>query len=314
MAVSSSIKKSYTSKYVGDISYLDHLNYNIWSLNAIIYLQAIKGYGLVTVANVKGFLLATCSLSVKRYLGGIGIAYEMWGIQKEYFDSASSTKRRLAIRKQFTDHAIDDESFKDYLLTSLPPAYNPLVEILQKQEGTHSIAEVIHQVLQAEMSKSQKGSEGLASFCMINHSLKGDGLLGSSVIPGSSSTYKCTHPPYVRSRFQGQSRKGSYSQWFQGNYNKCGQRGHKAASCLLEHSRPSVTSMATQDLYCFTCREAGHGIKSCPHSSLTQSKAAKGPAYFEKWLTVRRNSSGSTMAVSASNGSADLPLEQLSQF
>jgi len=104
---------------------LDHLNYNVWSPNAVVHLQAIKGYGLVTgevkqpvskednsnqdeilsyqvlEAKVKGFLLATCSVPAKRYMAGIGTAYEMWRILKERFDSTASTKGRLAIRKQF---------------------------------------------------------------------------------------------------------------------------------------------------------------------------------------------------------------------
>jgi len=190
MADSGIINKCYSSKYVGDIPYLDHLNYDVWSPNAVVHLQAIKGYGLVTgevkqpvpkednsnqdetlsyqvlEAKVKGFLLATCSVPAKRYMAGIRSAYEMWRILKERFDSTASTKGRLAIRKQFyltkpvagqplssfilqlhsiqyqligTDHAIDNESFKDHLLASLPPAYNTLVEILQEREGTLSI-------------------------------------------------------------------------------------------------------------------------------------------------------------------------------
>ena len=125
MADAGSLRKCFSSKYVDDIPYLDHLNYNIWSPNAIVHLQAIKGYVLVTdevkqrelredgsnrdvivsyqvlEAKVKGFLLATCSVPAKRYLAGVGTAYEMWCILKKQFDSMASTKGRLAIRKQF---------------------------------------------------------------------------------------------------------------------------------------------------------------------------------------------------------------------
>jgi len=365
MATSGSEKKSYSSKYVGDIPYLDHLNYNVWSPNAIVHLQAIKGYGLVTgevkelepqednsnrdeilsyqvlEAKVKGFLLATCSVPAKRYMAEIGSAYEMWRILKERFDSTASTKGRLAIRKQFyltkpvgsqplstfisqlhsiqyqligTDHAIDDESLKDHLLASLPPAYNTLVEILQEREGSLSIAEVIHKVLQAEMAKSQKSGEGSASASTINHSLEGEGLLSSSLTTGPSATYRHVRPPHIRSSFRGQSRRTPYSRPFQGNCNRCNQRGHKAVSCPLGQSGASTSTPAIQNLQCFSCGEAGHGTKLCPHSSLSQSQAAKGRACFKRWLSTRKSGSGSAMAASALDELGDQPVGQPSQL
>jgi len=104
-----------------------------------------------------------------------------------------------------TDHAIDDESFKDHLLASLLPAYNTLVEILQEREGTLSVAEVIHKVQQAVMAKSQRSGEGSVSTSTINHSLEEEGLLSGGFTSGPSAIYRQTCPPYVRSSTQGQS-------------------------------------------------------------------------------------------------------------
>ena len=37
----------------------------------------------------------------------------------------------------------------------------------------------------------------------------------------------------------------------------------------------------------------------CPHSSLTQSQAARGRTCFERWLSTRKRGDGSAMAASA---------------
>jgi len=61
---------------------------------------------------------------------------------------------------------------------------------------------------------------------------------------------------------------------------------------------PSLPS-AIQNLQCFSCGETGHGTKLCPHSSLTQSQAARGRACFERWLSTCKRGDGSAMAASA---------------
>ena len=213
-----------------------------------------------------------------------------------------------------TDHAIDDESFKNHLLASLPSAYSTLVEILQEREGSLTFPEVIHKVLQAEMAKSQKSSEGLVPFSTTTYSLEGEGLLSTSGTPSPSSSYRHTRSLYTKSNIQGQNRRTPYSRPFPGNCNKCGERGHKAASCSQPLLRPSSTVSALHNLQCFSCGEAGHGTKLFPHSSLTQSQAAKGRVWFEKWLSTCNGSSGSVMAASASIEPEGTPIGEPSQF
>jgi len=97
----------------------------------------------------------------------------MWSILKDRFDSTVSTKGRLAIRKQFqatrpvpgqplshfisilhmlqyqltgTEHAIDNETFKDHMLVSLPANYSTLVEIIHERKLFITVAEVIHKI------------------------------------------------------------------------------------------------------------------------------------------------------------------------
>ena len=99
----------------------------------------------------------------------------------------------------------------DNLLASLPSAYSTLVEILQEREGSLTIAEVIHKVLQAEMAKSQKSSEEPVPFSTITHSLEGEGLLSTSGTPSPSSSYRHARSPYTELNLRVQNRRTPYS-------------------------------------------------------------------------------------------------------
>jgi len=62
------------------------------------------------------------------------------------------------IRSQFvgTDQAIDDATFKDQLLSSLPESYNVLVEIIHEREEDISVVETIRKVQQNEIAQQKK--------------------------------------------------------------------------------------------------------------------------------------------------------------
>lgn len=274
-------RDSFSSKYVGSIPHLDHLNYNIWCPNVRVHLEAIKGYRIVTgdlvppellpdasnnqavldyhvlEAKVKGFLLATCSLPARRYLAGIESAREMWSILKDRFDSTVSTKGRLAIRKQFkstrpvpgqplshfistlhalqyqltgTEHAIDDETFKDHLLVSLPASYSTLVEIIHERESSITVAEVIHQIQQAEITKASKDShsESVSPWSTgASQPLHGVGLVSSQMPERNRYGGRAR----FRGRFSSSSglrrgRSTPYPAVFTGRCNSCGIYGH----------------------------------------------------------------------------------------
>jgi len=107
-------------------------------------------------------------------------AKEMWTTLKHCLDKAASINGRLVLRRQSlsaspvpgqplgefisrlhdirlqlpgSEQCIDDPSFKDKLLSSLPTSYNNLVEIIHEREAELSVEDVIRKVQQAEIAK-----------------------------------------------------------------------------------------------------------------------------------------------------------------
>jgi hypothetical protein len=265
-------------------------------------------------AKARGCIQGACSEPVKMYLAGITTEEEMWIVLHNRMNSTASIKGRLALRRQFRDtqpvpgrplsevisrlHAIrfqlattkqsiDDETFKDHLLTSLPSSYNNLVEIINEREDEVSVEEVIRKVQQSEMAK------GKAIISANTSAVSGDAL------------YSHTNTSSMgRGRGRGNFRGFPQSQFtpygkFPGTCNKCGENGHRAFQC---QKQSNVNTTIFSRITCFGCGENGHGTKHCPHQSLSQDQAANGREALLRWKSL--STSKSTALITATTGSA----------
>jgi hypothetical protein len=138
---------------------------------------------LLREAKARGAIKGSCSESVKGYLSGVTTASEMWTVLRERLNAADSAKGRQAIRRQFrqakpiagrsiseyisklvdirsqlvgTDQAIDNATFREHLLGSLPESYNMLIEMIYQKEDEISVEDTIRKVQQAEISQHQR--------------------------------------------------------------------------------------------------------------------------------------------------------------
>jgi hypothetical protein len=271
-----------------------------------------------TDAKARGAIQASCSQAARHYLAGIETAKGMWDVLHERLNTATSIKGRLALRRQFretrplpgrplgefisslhslrhqlagTTQQIDDDTFKDQLLTSLPTTYANLVEIILEREADLTVEDVIRKIQQFEMSKTKEVLSGNTA------QVSGDALLAQGRTP--------TH-------YRGGSSRGGrfasrrmtpYSTSFLGNCNNCQRYGHKAVNCSqLTSNRPST---ATINITCFACGEGGHGTKMCKYQTLTQAQAFKGRSAFQRW----KSAEGSASAVIATSNQA-LPADK----
>jgi len=339
----------YHSKHAGDIPFLDHTNYHIWSSGIKIHLEAIGAFELVeelpiakpttsnvetvpteaeaesdpdpaptvpitpspatllgsdtseaaksyrrTEAKARGIIQGSCSDSVKLYLTGKTTARDMWATLRDRMDSSTTAKGRSALRKQFrdlrpvsgrplieyishlnsvryqlagTDQRIDEETFLEQLLSSLPPSYDNLVEILNEQESKLSIDDVIRKLQQSEMAKAKRST----AISSNTASVSGDALVARADNNRGRGAFRTGQRTNFRSSPYGFPGK------FPGNCNSCGEAGHKAAQCTK--SSPSASSTVS----CFNCGEQGHGTRTCPYQSLTPAQVAKGRDNFVRW-------------------------------
>jgi len=142
-------------------------------------LEAFDSYYQLE-AKAKGVILGSTSPAFRLYLTGMTTAKEMWTTLKDRLDKAASINGRLALRRQFlsaspvpgqplgefisrlhdirlqlagSEQRVDDASFKDKLLSSLPTSYNNLVEIIHEREAELSVEDVIRKVQQSEIAK-----------------------------------------------------------------------------------------------------------------------------------------------------------------
>ena len=345
--------RMYHSKHAGEIPYLDHTNYHLWSSGIRIHLEAIGAFDIVvdnhpttpipihptvippttgeatatvvhtadeadtvnsnsargpeerkTEAKAKGVIVGSCSDSVKLYLAGAKTAKDMWKILKDRMDSSTTSKGRSALRKQFwdlrpvagrplieyisglsalryqlagTEQKIDDEAFREQLLSSLPSGYDNLVEILNEQETSLSVEDVIRKIQQSELVRARRTSAVSANTAGVS----GEALLagrGRGAFRGGRGNHRAT----------------PYPTRFAGACNHCGEIGHKAVQCPKRMPNSSGSSQSVP-MSCFSCGEQGHGTRFCPYQSLTQQQAAKGRETFAKW----RARSGPTRAALA---------------
>lgn len=343
--------RMYNSKHAGEVPYLDHTNYHLWSSGIQIHLEAIGAFDMVSktkqttppvtiseAANdtaeatpteqesvtapedgaklseerrndvkARGIILGSCSESVKLYLAGCKSAHDMWHTLKKRMDASTTSKGRSALRRQFrdlrpvsgrpiieyisrlnalryqlagTEQKIDDESFCEQLLSTLPSGYDNLVEILNEQEGSLKVEDLIRKIQQSEMAKSKRG---------LIVSSNTAGVSGEALIAGRGRG---------TSRGRGTFRAVPYR--FAGNCHQCGEPGHRAAQCHGKttsgggHGTTGAPAMS-----CFGCGERGHGTKTCPYQTLTQAQAAKGRESFSRWRSNRPGNSTSALITSA---------------
>jgi len=284
-------------------------------------------------AKAIGAIHASCSESAKRYLTGCKSAKAMWDVLKERLNSATSVNGRLALRKQFRDcrpasgkplsefisklhdlqqqlvgseQAIDEETFKDQLLTSLPSAYNTLIEIILERESSYTMEDVIRKVLHAEMAKAR--IDGAIS---TNSSL----VSGDALLSGTNS-YRSMRGTY-RGGYRGFSRRPApYKTPFPGRCHSCSEIGHKAQQCTKKPSYFDRSQDSLAGLSCFACGEAGHGTRLCPHTNLSQIQAAKGRNAYSKWIKLGegRSATAATSQVEEPGGDGSTPATLQNHF
>ena len=260
-------------------------------------LEAFDSYYQLE-AKAKGVILGLTSPAFRLYLTGMTTAKEMWTTLKDRLDKAASINGRLALRRQFlsaspvpgqplgefisrlhdirlqlagSEQRIDDASFKDKLLSSLPTSYNNLVEIIHKREAELSVEDVIRKVQQSEIAKEMEVKSANTSLA------SGSALISSSQTYFSNGRY----PSSGRSR--NSNRYSPYqnpSSQFNGTCFHCKERGHRANMCprSLPGSRISATSQVgyvkkngpKPTSTCFACGEVGHRSRDCHYTSLSQ--------------------------------------------
>ena len=273
-------------------------------------------------AKAKGVILGSTSPAFRLYLTGLGTLKEMWDILRDRLDKAASINGRLALRRQFlsltpvpgrplgefishlhdirfqlsaSEQKIDDASFKDKLLSSLPSTFNNLVEIIYEKEADLSVEDVIRKIQQSEIARQKEVQSGNTS------QVSGDALLSDAMIAGrqgrtqsfgrANSSYR-TSPYESRRPFP-----------FIGTCFRCKQRGHKANRCpefqaIVQPTRvanptrrlPFGNTSATGS--CFACGERGHRSRECKYTALTQVQASRGRDALLAW----RSSSSDGMA------------------
>jgi hypothetical protein len=241
-------------------------------------------------------------------LAGIATAKEMWDILKQRLDTTASVKGRLALRKQFREarplsgrplsefisllhslryqlsnspQSIDDETFKDQLLTSLPSSYSNLVEIIHEREGDISIDDIIRKIQQLELIRSRQAISGNTSM------VSGEALYSQQTHRSWKGNSQYRKSPYPQ--------VGRYNQTFPGRCNKCQAIGHKAVDCQSPSQRIIV---------CFACGESGHGTKTCPHKVLSQDQASKGRASLLRWKDERTGNSNKALIAQGSSSAS----------
>jgi len=298
-------------------------------------LEAFDSYYQLE-AKAKGVILGSTSPAFRLYLTGMTTAKEMWTTLKDRLDKAASINGRLALRRQFlsaspvpgqplgefisrlhdirlqlagSEQRVDDASFKDKLLSSLPTSYNNLVEIIHEREAELSVEDVIRKVQQSEIAKEIEVKSANTSLA------SGSALISSSQNYFSNGRY----PSSGRSRNSNRySPYQSPSSQFSGTCFHCKERGHRANMCprsppgsrisaasqvgYVKNNRPKPTST------CFACGEVGHRSRDCHYTSLSQDQAARGRNALLAWgnSTIRRTGQENT-TISANLAVQDQP-------
>jgi hypothetical protein len=255
-------------------------------------------------AKARGAIKGACSDSVKGYLSGVTTASEMWTVLKERLNSADSAKGRQAIRRQFrqarpiagrpiseyisklvdirsqlvgTDQAIDNSTFKEHLLGSLPESYNVLIEIINEREEEISVEDTIRKIQQAEISQQRRYSSTSynttgSSSQALNSSTRGRGGYRGRYRGGyKGGGFRSTNPYIPKSSITN------------ANCYNCGKPGHMARNCPL-----SFTNLKT--LECFDCGETGHSCATCPIQNKTPEMYAKGKEAWERFQNKKVSS------------------------
>ena len=183
---------------------------------------------------------------------------------------------------------IDVKSFREQLLSSLPPGYDNLIEILNEQEDSLSVEDVIRKFQESEMARVKRGSVLSSNTASVS---------GEALMAGSGRGV-------LGYRGGGLGRGGyrSAPYRFRGKCHRCGEIGHRASQCgkgLSGGSGQTSSLGQSSAMSCFGCGEQGHRKKTCPNPTLTQAQAARGWESFLKWKAACPGISRSALIASA---------------
>ncbi|PUU74018.1 hypothetical protein B9Z19DRAFT_1196528 [Tuber borchii] len=276
----------------------------------LLRLQSLEAYNSYhqLEAKAKGVILGSTSPAFRLYLTGMTTAKEMWNTLKNHLDKAASINGRLALRRQLlsasplagSEQRIDDTSFKDKLLSSLPTSYNNLMEIIHEREAELSVEDVIRKVQQSEIAKEMEVKSTNTSLAT-----------GSALITTSRNDF--AHRRFVPVRSRNMNCYSPYnnpSSHFNGICFHYKEKGHQASMC--PHSLPGSRFNTSHIGYmknngnkptstCFAYGEVRHRSQDCHYTSLTQDQAVRDRNTLLTWRTSTIHKTGQDTTTSQAN-------------
>jgi len=221
---------------------------------------------------------AACHSTVKGFIKGKRYSTEMWTALTEKLDQVNTRSGRLMIKREFntlrpkhsmTEYVIQllecrtelqnseqefsDEEFITHLLTTLPPAFDSIVNIIthDKSEEARSVDYVLSIVLEADRSMESRKREVGASTNTSNTLTPSNALIAtkfkrSGISNGIQSRQQ-------RFRKAGRKKASQFSSRFSSTNGRniicfyCTKRGHRIDQCNLKKSAERIRQSFHKD-------------------------------------------------------------------